>query len=169
MTDAPVLLPAAPAKKPGNPHTLIMIFLVALIIAIAVLLILSGPVFNGPVGSNAQNAPAVVPVAGVPAMIPAQAMLPAAEIVSKSVTCQVTGLLEMTGTVKNNVAHPLSVSVRGTGYDSNGNEMGTGYDSVDIDPYGTGTYRINVIDGCQLGDSGTYDVRISQITWRYAG
>ena len=71
----------------------------------------------------------------------------------------------MTGTVKNNVAHPLSVSVRGTGYDSNGNEMGTGYDSVDIDPYGTGTYRINVIDGCQAGDSGTYDVRISQITW----
>ena len=84
-------------------------------------------------------------------MIPAQAMLPAAEIVSKSVTCQVTGLLEMTGTVKNNVAHPLSVSVHGTGYDSNGNEMGTGYDSVDIDPYGTGTYRINVIDGCQTG------------------
>src|SRR5208337_432706 len=102
MTDTPVLQPEAPAKKPGNPHTLIMIFLIALIIAIAVLLILSGPVFNGQGGSNAQNAPALVPVAGVPAMIPAQAMVPAAEIVSRSATCQVTGLLGITGTVKSN-------------------------------------------------------------------
>jgi|GEM_PF-2257615 hypothetical protein len=167
MTDTPVLQPGAPAKKPGNPHPLITIALVALIILVAILAIFGGPIFDALAGSNDQSVPAVVPAVSTPAIVPVAPEIPTAEIDSKSVTCQVTGSLDITGAVTSNVAHPLYVVISGTGYDSTGVELGTGYDSVNIDPYGTSPYKIDIIDGCQLGDSGTYDVRISDISWRH--
>jgi hypothetical protein len=162
MTDIPVLQPEAPAKKPGTPPPLITIALVVLIIIVAILAIFGGPIFDALAGSNEGSAPAV----STPASAPVAPEAPTAEIDSKSVTCQVTGILDITGTVTSNVAHPLYVVVSGVGYDSSGVELGTGYDSVNIDPYGTSPYKIDIIDGCQLGDTGTYDVRISDISWR---
>jgi hypothetical protein len=163
MTDTPVLQPGAPAKKPGTPHPLITIALVVLLLLIAIVAIFGGPIFGALTGSNEESAPAV----STPAIVSAAPEVPTAEIDSKSVTCQVTGSLDITGTVTSNVAHPLYVVISGAGYDSTGVELGTGYDSVNIDPYGTSPYKIDIIDGCQIGDSGTYDVRISDISWRH--
>ena len=167
MTDTPVSAPGAPAKKRVLPHPLITIALVVLIVLVAILAIFGGPIFDGLAGSNDQSAPAVVPAVSTPAIAPVAPEVPTAEIDSKSVTCQITGSLDITGTVKSNVAHPLYVVVSGAGYDSSGVELGSGSDSVNIDPYGTSPYKIDIIDGCQIGDTGTYDVRISDISWRH--
>jgi len=153
MTVPPDSPPAGPAKKPDNVHHLATIAIIVLILFIALLVIFSGPLFSGSGGSNAGSAPAATE-------------MPTAEIATRSVTCQATGVLHITGTVESNVQNPLSVEVYGAGYDSSGTELGTGYDTVYIAPYGTGMYTINVLDGCQLGDVGTYEVRIADITWK---
>ncbi len=93
--------------------------------------------------------------------------MPVAEITTKMVTCQITGLLSITGTVKSNVNHVLYVEITGTGYDNYGDELSTGDDTVTINPQGTSSYSIHIIDGCQLGETGTYDVRIANINWRH--
>ena len=92
--------------------------------------------------------------------------MPAAEITTKMVTCQINGLLRITGTVRSNVNHESHVEIVGIGYDDYGNERNSGYDSVAIDPMGTSTFDIHVIDGCMFGETGTYEVRIANINYR---
>ena len=61
----------------------------------------------------ARNAPGIGPAGGTNAMTPAAMEMPIAEIATKSVICQVTGMLSISGTVKNNANHPLSVEMVG--------------------------------------------------------
>src|SRR5208283_640560 len=157
-----------PPKKQDILHHLVIIALVGFILLIAILIILIAAGVSEQGSSNAGSVPNVVPPGNVNGGIPAASEMPAAEITTKMVTCQITGLLSITGTVKSNINHQLYVEIVGVGYDSYGDELDTGYDSVTIEPQGTSSYDIHIIDGCQLGETGTYEVRIANINWRHS-
>ncbi|MFY9750267.1 MAG: hypothetical protein WAK75_04205 [Methanoregula sp.] len=167
MTVPPGSQSAEPIKKQDNLHHLVVIALVGVLLLIVFLIIFGETGFSGQGNSNAGSAPEVFPAGSAYAGIPAPAEMPVAEITTKMVTCQITGLLSITGTVKSNVNHVLYVEITGTGYDNYGDELSTGDDTVTINPQGTSSYSIHIIDGCQLGETGTYDVRIANINWRH--
>ncbi len=166
MTTLPDSQPVEPTKKPDSEIHHVTIALVGLILFIVVLIIFYAGL-SGQGGLNSGNAPGIGPAGSTNAMTPAAMEMPIAEIATKSVICQVTGMLSISGTVKNNANHPLSVEMVGAGYDSNDVETGTGYDTVTINLHGTSPSMINVLDGCQLDETGTYEVRIVDISWRH--
>ena len=139
--------------------------MIGIIFFIAILLLFGITMFGGAAGS-AGSTPGTGAGTGNAAPVPVPTEMPAAYIAADSAACQVTGMLSVTGTVQSNVGHVISVQITGIGYDSDGAEMGTGSDSVLVPPYGSSPFSLNVIDGCQIGAVGTFEVRITDIRWR---
>jgi hypothetical protein len=166
MTSRPDPQSAKPLQKQYNLHHLVVIGLVGLLILVVFLIIFGIAGLSGQSSSNAGSSMGVISSESAYAGIPG-AEMPVAEITTKMVTCQVSGQLILTGTVKSNVNHVIYVEVSGIAYDNYGDELGTGDNTVVINPQSTSTYRIRIIDGCQLGETGTYDVRIANINWRH--
>jgi len=166
MTNPPGVAREEPERGMDTSHRLVSIAIIGLLIVIVILLLFIISVVSGPAVSGAGNSPGGGAVAGGAAPVPAAMEMPVAEITTKSAICQVTDLLTISGSVENNAGHLLSVAIAGTAYDSNGVELGTGYDTVLIAPQGTSPFSLSIIDGCQIGDTGTYDVRIADISWR---
>ena len=158
-------IPADSMKKLDNRHHPITIAVIGITLFIAILIFFSTAGVQEP--NSPGNASGIGPMGSTTTMAPTAIEMPVAEIATKSVICQVTGMLSISGTVKSNVNHQISVEIAGASYDSNDAEMGTGYDTVTIDPHGISTYTVNILDGCQLGDTGTYDVRLVNINWRH--
>jgi len=156
------------SKKPGQLHNLITAIIIGLILLIAVLIIFFSPNLSGISGTytrgSSQGGGTGLGSAGIPPAV----LMPTAEITTQSVTCQVSGQLDITGKVQNNVNRPLSVEIAAAGYDNDGAVRGTGYDTVTVDSHRIGTFTIAITDGCMLGETGTYDVRIVDISWRHS-
>ncbi len=159
MTAPPDPQPAEPHKK-DYLHHLNALALVGCILLIALVFLFIALVSSGQ--NTGSAAGGVSPGNG-----PVASEMPVAEITTKMVTCQVTGVLSLTGMVKSNVNRQLFVQIEGNAYDAEGDQLGTGSDTVALDPEGTSSYHIRIIDGCQLGETGTYDVRITNINWRH--
>jgi hypothetical protein len=161
--------PDSPQAKPIK-NTLrhpVMLAIIGIILLTAFLIILIAAGLIGQSGSNAGISSNVFSPENGYTRLPGASEMPAAEITTKMVTCQISGLLSITGTVRSNVNHELYVEIVGIGYDDYGNERNSGYDSVAIDPMGTSTYNIHIIDGCMFGETGTYEVRIANINYRH--
>jgi len=146
----------------------VIIAIVGILILTALLIIFIAAGFIGQSGSNAGSAPNAFSSGTGPAGLPGASEMEAAEITTQIVTCQVTGLLRITGTVRSNVNHEIYVELVGIGYDRYGDELNSGYDSVAISPMGTSPYGISIIDGCMLEETGTYEVRIANINYRHS-
>jgi len=168
MTPPAIAKPGDPPKKRHALRHPVIIAIVGVILLTVFLIIFIASGFTGQSGSNAGRAPNVFSSENGYTGIPGAAEMEAAEITTKMVTCQVTGLLSITGTVRSNVNHEIYVELAGVGYDRYGDEMNSGYDSVAIGPMGTSTYDIRIIDGCRLGETGTYEVRITNINYRHS-
>ncbi|MGA2105947.1 MAG: hypothetical protein ABSG06_11240 [Methanoregula sp.] len=168
MTPPPDAKAGDPTKKQYFLRHPVITAIVAIILLTAFLIIFITSGLVGQGGSNTGSASNVFSSGNGYTGIPASSEMPVAEITTKMVTCQITGLLSITGTVKSNVNHQIYVEIVGIGYDDYGNERNSGYDTVAIDPQGTITYDIRIIDGCMLGETGTYEVRIANINYRHS-
>ncbi|MFZ0005644.1 MAG: hypothetical protein WCC86_06490 [Methanoregula sp.] len=165
MTPPPGSIPEKPIKNTLHHQVILAIIGIILLTAFLIIFIAAG--FIGQNGTNTGSASNVFSPENGYTGLPGASEMPAAEITTKMVTCQINGLLRITGTVRSNVNHELYVEIVGIGYDDYGNERNSGYDSVAIDPMGTSTFDIHVIDGCMFGETGTYEVRIANINYRH--
>ena len=94
---------------------------------------------------------------------PAATRAPATvEIMTQSGTCQSNKSVLIEGTIQSTASGTVNAVVRATLYDKGGIKQAPGSDLINIDPKGTGTFRIVVHDGC-IQPGWTYYVWIDTV------
>ncbi len=83
------------------------------------------------------------------------------EVMTATGTCQDPNDAYIEGTIKNTDSEPVEAVVVGSTYDTEGTIIGSEYDIVTIEPNGTGSFRIIVVNGCGHG-KWTYAISIEE-------